>query len=97
MMRMHNPPHPGELLREFLPEGLTIEEVAQRLGVSRVQLSRLLNGRCAMSAEMAIRVGLLTSTTPESWLNGQTKWDLWQATHNPQKPRPAVQPFRRAA
>ena len=94
MMRMHNPPHPGELLREFLPEDLTIEVVAQRLGVSRVQLSRLLNGRCAMSAEMAIRVGLLTSTTPESWLNGQTKWDLWQAT---QKPRPAVQPFRRAA
>ena len=94
MMRMHNPPHPGELLREFLPEDLTIEEVAQRLGVSRVQLSRLLNGRCAMSAEMAIRVGLLTRTTPESWLNGQTKWDLWQAT---QKPRPAVQPFRRAA
>ena len=94
MMRMHNPPHPGELLREFLPEGLTIEEVAQRLGVSRVQLSRLLNGRCSMSAEMAIRVGLLTSTTPESWLNGQTKWDLWQAT---QKPLPAVQPFRRAA
>lgn len=94
MARMHNPPHPGEILREFLPEGLTIEEVARRLGVSRVQLSRVLNGHSAISADMAIRVGLLTSTTPESWLAGQTKWDLWQAA---QKPAPAVEPFRKAA
>ena len=94
MARMHNPPHPGEVLREFLPDGMTIEEVARRLGVSRVQLSRVLNGRSAISADMAIRIGLLTDTTPESWLTGQTKWDLWQAS---QKPRPAVEPFRRAA
>lgn len=94
MARMHNPPHPGEMLREFLPEGLTIEEIAKRLGVSRVQLSRLLNGHCAMSADMAIRVGLLTNTTPESWLAGQTKRDLWLAS---QKPLPAIAPFRRAA
>ena len=63
--------------------------VARRLGVSRVQLSRVLNGRSAISADMAIRNGLLTRTTPESWLAGQTKWDLWQAS---QKPRPAVAP-----
>ena len=94
MARMYNPPHPGEVLREFLPDGMTIEEVARRLGVSRVQLSRVLNGRSAISADMAIRIGLLTDTTPESWLTGQTKWDLWQAS---QKPRPAVEPFRRAA
>ena len=94
MTRMHNPPHPGEVVREFLPDGMTIEEVARRLGVSRVQLSRVLNGRSAISADMAIRIGLLTSTTPESWLAGQTKWDLWQAS---QKPRPAVAPLRRAA
>jgi addiction module HigA family antidote len=91
---MHNPPHPGEILREFLPKDMTIEAVAQRLGVSRVQVSRILNGRSAISADMAIRIGLLTHTTPESWLAGQTKWDLWQAW---QKPRPVVQPFRRAA
>jgi addiction module HigA family antidote len=91
---MYNPPHPGEVLREFLPDGMTIEEVARRLGVSRVQLSRVLNGRSAISADMAIRIGLLTNTTPESWLGGQTKRDLWQAS---QKPRPAVKPFRRAA
>ena len=94
MARMYKPPHPGEVLREFLPDGMTIEEVARRLGVSRVQLSRVLNGRSAISADMAIRIGLLTNTTPESWLTGQTKWDLWQAS---QKPRPAVEPFRRAA
>ncbi len=94
MARMHTPPHPGEVLREFLPEGLTIEEVAKRLGVSRVQLSRGLNARSGVSAAMAIRVGLLSNTTRESWLAGQTKWDLWQAA---QKPLPAVAPFRRAA
>lgn len=94
MARMHNPPHPGEMLREFLPEGMTIDEVAKRLGVSRVQLSRVLNGHSAISADMAIRVGLLTNTTPESWLAGQIKWDLWQAS---QKPPPAIAPFRRAA
>lgn len=94
MPRMYNPRHPGEVLREFLPDGMTIEEVARRLGVSRVQLSRVLNARSAISADMAIRIGLLTNTTPESWLAGQTKWDLWQAS---QKPRPDVEPFRRAA
>ena len=94
MARMFNPPHPGEVLREFLPDGMTIEEVARRLGVSRVQLSRVLNGHSAISADMAIRIGLLTNTTPESWLAGQSKWDLWQAS---QKPRPTIEPFRRAA
>jgi addiction module HigA family antidote len=91
---MFNPPHPGEVLREFLPESMTIEEVARRLGVSRVQLSRVLNGRSTVSADMAIRVGLLTRTTPESWLSAQAKWDLWRAS---QKPQPPVEPFRRSA
>jgi len=94
MARMVNPPHPGEVLREFLPDEMTIEEIARRLGVSRVQLSRILNGRSSISADMAIRIGLLTNTTPESWLAGQSKWDLWQASQNP---RPAVRPLRRAA
>ena len=94
MARMFNPPHPGEVLREFLPDAMTIEDVAQRLGVSRVQLSRILNARSAISADMAIRIGQLTRTTPESWLASQSKWDLWQASS---KPRPAVLPLRRAA
>lgn len=94
MARMHNPPHPGETLREFFPEGMTVDSFAGRMGVSRVRMSRILNGRSGISADMAIRIGLLTRTTPESWLAGQTKWDLWQASR---KPAPAVQPLRRAA
>jgi addiction module HigA family antidote len=73
---------------------MTIEEVARRLGVSRVQLSRVLNGRSAVSADMAIRIGLLTRTSAESWLAGQAKFDLWQASR---KLIPVVEPFRRAA
>ena len=79
MARMYNPPHPGELLRDFLPDGMTIEEVARRLGVSRVQLSRVLNGRSAISADMAIRIGLLTNTTPESWLADSDGIDVMKA------------------
>lgn len=94
MARMFNPPHPGDVLREFLPGDMTIEDVASRLGVSRVQLSRVLNGRSAVSADMAIRIGILTNTTPESWMAAQSKWDLWQASR---KPRPQVTPLRRAA
>lgn len=94
MTRMFNPPHPGEMLREFLPEDVTLEEIAQRLGISRVHLSRVLNGHSAISAEMATRLGMLTRTTPESWLAGQMKWDLWQVA---QKPLPRVQPLRKVA
>ena len=90
MARMHNPAHPGEVLREFLPPGMTIGEVAARLGVSRPHLSRLLNCHASMTTDMAIRVGILTGTTPESWLANQVKWDLWQSL---QKARPKVQPF----
>ncbi len=94
MSKMHNPAHPGEVLREFIPEGMSVTEAAQRLGVSRVMLSRLLNGRSAMSADMAIRIGLLTRTSPESWLANQVQWDLWQCSR---KPKPRVSPLRRAA
>jgi len=87
MTRMHNPAHPGEVLREFLPPGISIDEVAARLGASRPHLSRLLNAHISMTAEMSIKVGLLTGTSPESWLFNQAKWDLWQAS---QKPLPKV-------
>lgn len=90
MARMHNPAHPGEVLREFLPPDITIGEVAARLGVSRPHLSRLLNCHASITADMAIRIGILTGTTPESWLANQVKWDLWQSL---QKARPKVQPL----
>lgn len=94
MARMHNPAHPGEVLREFLPSEMTVGEVASRLGISRPHLSRLLNGHSSMTAEMAVRVALLTGTSPESWLANQVKWDLWQAL---QKKRPDIVPLSRAA
>lgn len=94
MSRMHNPAHPGEVLREFIPPEITVTDAAERLGISRVMLSRLLNGRSAMTADMAIRVGLFTRTTPESWLANQMQWDLWQSSR---KPKPKVQPLKRAA
>jgi len=94
MSRMFNPPHPGEVLREFLPEEETVEEIARKLGVSRVQLSRVLNGKSSISPAMAIRISLATDTTPESWLTGQMKWDLWQLL---KKAKPKVQPLFRMA
>jgi antitoxin HigA-1 len=90
MSRMHNPAHPGEVLREFLPTDMSIGEVATRLGISRPHLSRLLNCHTSMTADMSIKIGLLTSTSPESWLFNQVKWDLWQAS---QKPLPQVDPL----
>lgn len=90
MNRMHNPAHPGEVLREFIPADMSVTETAQRLGISRVMLSRVLNGRSAMTADMAIRVGLLTRTSPESWLANQAQFDLWQCTR---KPKPKVRPW----
>ncbi|MDP2793712.1 MAG: HigA family addiction module antitoxin [Sulfurisoma sp.] len=94
MTKMHNPAHPGEVLREFLPEGMSVTDAAQRLCISRVMLSRVLNGRSAMTADMAIRVGLLTATSPESWLANQMQWDLWQSSR---KPKPKIQPLRHVA
>lgn len=95
MSRMFGPAHPGEILREFIPEEITVTECASRLGVSRVALSRILNGRSGVSAEMAIRIGLLTGTTPESWLDNQSKWDLWEAER--QHSRPEILPLTRVS
>lgn len=73
-MRMHNPPHPGEILRELClePLNLSVTEAAEALGVSRGVLSNLLRGRTRIRPEMAIRLGIAFGTTPESWLNQQT-------------------------
>lgn len=92
-MRMHNPPHPGKAVREFLGE-MTVTEAASRLGVTRVSLSRIINGTNGISADMALRLAAAFGTSAEMWLNMQTKYDLWQAAN---KPRPEVQPFREPA
>lgn len=78
-MEMFNPPHPGEVLREYLPEGMAVTEAAQRLGVARPTLSRVLNGRAAISAEMALRLELALGTSASMWVGMQSAYDLWQA------------------
>jgi addiction module HigA family antidote len=80
-MKMHNPPHPGEVLRELClePLGLSVTGAAQALGVSRKTLSSILNGRAGISAEMAIRLSIAFNTTAESWLRQQLQYDLAQA------------------
>ena len=78
---MHNPPHPGEVIRELCldPLGVTVTDAAKALGVSRKALSELLNGKTGVSPEMAIRLSIAFDTTPESWLTQQMHYDLWQA------------------
>jgi antitoxin HigA-1 len=80
-MKMHDPPHPGEVLRELClqPLGLTVTQAAQALGVSRKALSSILNGRAGISPEMAVRLSIAFSTTAESWLRQQVQYDLARA------------------
>jgi len=81
---MHNPPHPGEILRELClaPLGLSVTRAAAALGVSRKTLSAILNERAGISPEMAIRLSKAFDTTAESWLNQQMQYDLWLAQKN---------------
>jgi antitoxin HigA-1 len=85
MSRMFNPPHPGEVLQQYLPEGTSITGAAQKLGVSRQALSAVLNGRAGISAEMAVRLSKALSTSADLWLGMQMQYDLWQANQNPPK------------
>jgi addiction module HigA family antidote len=88
-MQMHNPPHPGEVLRELCiePLGLSVTQAAEGLGVSRKTLSAVLNGRAGISPEMALRLSIAFDTTAESWLNQQTQFDLWVAGKGKKKLR----------
>ena len=80
-MHIHNPPHPGEIIRELClePLELSVTEAAEGLGVSRKTLSAILNGHAGISPEMALRLSIAFDTTPESWLNQQNQYDLWTA------------------
>ncbi len=80
-MRMHNPPHPGEIIKRLClePLGVSVTRAAQALGVSRKTLSAILNGRAGISPEMAVRLSIAFDTSAESWLNQQTQYDLWHA------------------
>lgn len=85
MTRIHNPPHPGETLREdVLPAlGLSVTDAAAQLGVTRAALSRVVNGRAAISPEMALRLeswlGVENGGRADLWISQQAAYDLWQA------------------
>src|SRR5258706_14836735 len=95
-VRMHNPPHPGEVLADTVlgENGLSVSEFARKLGVSRVALSRVVNGRAAVSADMALRLADALGGSAESWLRMQATYDLWKASR---KKRPKIEPLKLAA
>ena len=88
-MRMHNPVHPGEVLRTYLGD-ISVTSLAAHLGVTRATLSRLLNGNAGVSAEMALELSEAFGTSPDLWLNMQTQYDLWQATQRKRKHIPPL-------
>lgn len=81
MAMMHNPPHPGEIIKELClePLGITVTEAAKALGVSRKAFSELVNGHARVSPEMAVRLSIAFGTSAESWLIQQVQYDLWKA------------------
>jgi addiction module HigA family antidote len=86
-LRMHNPPHPGEMIRSLClePLDLSVTAAANALGVTRKSLSELLNDKAGISPEMAIRLSIAFNTTPESWLTQQMQYDLWKVRRKAKK------------
>lgn len=80
-MPMHNPPHPGVVIRELCldPLNLSVTNAAEELGVSRKALSELVNGHAGVSPEMAIRLSKAFGSSPATWLKMQMYYDLWRA------------------
>jgi antitoxin HigA-1 len=99
MSRMFNPPHPGEVLRDgvFADSAITVTEFAERLGVTRVALSRVLNGRAAISADMAVRLAAALGGSAQSWLHMQANYDLWHAQRALKRQLAKIEPLKRAA
>lgn len=84
MRRMERQPtHPGKIIREdyLEPLSITINELVSVLGISRKTLSKIINGRGAITPDMALRLSRAFKTTPDFWLNLQKNYDLWQAEH----------------
>lgn len=81
MMRMHNPAHPGEILREFYldPYGLSARDFAKRLGISHTTITRVISQQTAVSADMALRLEKAVGLSAETWLGMQKNRDLWNA------------------
>ncbi|WP_067494336.1 HigA family addiction module antitoxin [Ferrovum sp. PN-J185] len=94
MMNMYNPAHPGEVLREWLPEGMRIEQAAKELHISRTTLSKVLNAKSGLTATMALRLSAWLGTSPDLWLGMQLQWELRQAK---KKRLPTIKPLKRQA
>jgi len=77
-MRMHNPPHPGSVLREYLGS-VSVTDAARHLGLTRVALSRVLNGNAGISADMALSLSDALGTSPELWTGMPAQYELWEA------------------
>lgn len=95
-MKMHNPAHPGEVLKGWMDDlGTNVTEFAAHVKVSRVMLSRVLNGRSGVSADMDLRLGEALGTSPGFWLAMQTQRDLWMASQSA-KARPRIKRIQAA-
>ena len=88
-MQIFNLSHPGKILAYYL-EGRSVTEVARHLGVTRPALSRVLNGKAGVSADMALRISEAFNTDPDFWLRLQAQRDLWVASR---KKRAKVKPL----
>lgn len=93
---MHNPPHPGLIVKRMLIEGagLSVTEAAKALGVGRVTLSKLLNKKSGISPEMAVRLSLALNTSSEMWVNMQSMYDLWDAEKKRKKLRISIKKIK---
>ena len=80
MMKMYNPPHPGEIIKGLWldPMGASITDAAQAMGVSRKTLSKIVNGRGRVTPEIAVRLSVTLGSSAESWLGHQAAYDLWE-------------------
>ncbi|CAB5721018.1 Uncharacterized HTH-type transcriptional regulator YddM [Delftia tsuruhatensis] len=92
MSKMHNPPHPGEVLREYLGD-ITVTDAAQQLGVNRVTLTRITSGHSGISPDMAFRLASAFGTSPELWAGMQMQYDLYKAS---KAKRPRIHRFASA-
>ena len=99
MTRMYNPPHPGEVLRDgvFADAGISVTAFAERLGVTRVAVSRVLNGKAGISADMALRLAAALGGGAQSWLHMQANYDLWHAEKALKREVAKIAPLKLAA
>ena len=85
MMKMYNPPHPGEIIKGLWldPLGVSITDAAQAMAVSRKTLSKIVNGRGRVTPEIALRLSIALGSSAESWLGHQAAYDLWELEQHP--------------